>query len=274
MNDLLQWTNNNLALLISALNALFISALFVHFYFRAGSLLFLRDKLWHYLGGKESFYIAEFEQMRKDARELEHFRFEFNVPAHSIKDAQLFERWVSERKISLTSIKKAREYIDWNDFSNLGTKKINYQLRTRLILAWAISLYTAFAMLVALILSPYLFLHFNEPKSSDTFFMSTKEARFGYFVGSPKLNRENCTDSEIKEKIGKTYNITTNQIETICLAFTNENDQTHLHNEITKQRIAMSIFSALLLYFFFTAIKRSAKLSAAKKIHEELHSSS
>lgn len=91
MNDLLQWTNNNLALAVSALNAIFVSALFIHFYFRAGSLLFLRDKLWHYLGGKESFYMHELEQMRKDARELEHFRFEFNVPANSIKDAKQFE---------------------------------------------------------------------------------------------------------------------------------------------------------------------------------------
>lgn len=118
MNDLFQWTNNNLTLIVSILNALFISALFIHFYFRTGSLLFIRDKLWHYLGGKESFYTSELEQLRKDARELEHFRFEFNVPAQSIKDARLFERWVSEKEISLTSIKKAREYIDWSDFSD------------------------------------------------------------------------------------------------------------------------------------------------------------
>lgn len=274
MNDLLQWTNNNLALTVSALNAIFVSALFIHFYFRAGSLLFLRDKLWHYLGGKESFYTNELEQMRKDARELEHFRFEFNVPANCIKDAKQFENWVSENQIPLISIKRAREYIDWSDFSKLNTININYKIRTRLTLAWAITLYTAFAIFVAFILSPYLFLHFNEPNNSNTFFMSTKEARFGYFFGSPILNKESCRENNIKDDIKKSYNMTIKQIETICLAFTNEGDQKHLHNEIKKQRIAMSIFAVLLLYFFFTAIKRSIKLSAAKNINEQLRSSS
>jgi len=270
MNDLFQWTNNNLTLIVSILNALFISALFIHFYFRAGSLLFIRDKLWHYLGGKESFYTSELEQLRKDARELEHFRFEFNVPAQSIKDARLFERWVSEKEISLTSIKKAREYIDWSDFSDLKTKDFNYNIRSKITLTWAITLYATFALLVSLILSPYLFLHFGDPARSDTFYMTTKEARFGFFIGSPTLNIENCLDLKIRETVENTYNITDEQIEIICLAFSNEKDQEHLHNEISKQRIAMSLFAVMLLYFFFAAIKRSAKLSAARKIHEKL----
>lgn len=104
--------------------------------------------------------------------------------------------------------------------------------------------------------------------------MSTKEARFGYFFGSPILNKESCRENNIKDNIKKSYNMTITQIETICLAFTNEVDQKHLHNEIKKQRIAMSIFAALLLYFFFTAIKRSIKLSAARNINEQLRSSS
>ena len=57
--------------------AIHLSAIY-SLYFRAGSLLFIRDKLWHYTA-ERSFYTSELEQLRKDARELEHFRFEFNV---------------------------------------------------------------------------------------------------------------------------------------------------------------------------------------------------
>ena len=52
--------------------------------------------------------------------------------------------------------------------------------------------------------------------------MSTKEARFGFFIGSPTLNIENCLDLKIRETVENTYNITDEQIEIICLAFSNE----------------------------------------------------
>lgn len=271
MNELFEWTNNNLTLIVSILNTVALSVLFLHFYLRAGSLLFLRDKLWHYLGGKESFYTDELEQLRKDARELEHFRFEFNVPASSIKEAKKFENWVSSNEISLSEIKQARDYIEWKNFSNLSVKNLNYQLRLKWTLARAITLYAFFATFLSIILSPYLFLHFKESKETKNFFMSLEEARFGYFFGSPILNEDTCKDEAVTSRIMSISKMTSEHISIICSAFNSEKDQAHLRNELSKQRIGLSMFAALLLFFFFSALQRSAKLNAAKRIHQRFH---
>lgn len=93
--NIVDWTFQNYATLASMLSGIAICALIFYIYKRSGSLIFLRDLMWRFFGGSTKFEDEEYELVRKNLREVEYYRFEFNIPAQNLTETKLAEEWIS-----------------------------------------------------------------------------------------------------------------------------------------------------------------------------------
>lgn len=120
---IISWIMDNLTALASMAYAAAFIAFLLYVYTRAGSMHFLRDRIWRLLGGKSDFLIPDLQKLKLEVREIEHFRFEFGIPANTIQDIEQFEHWISANTISLKDATTAKEYIDWSNHNQLHIKK-------------------------------------------------------------------------------------------------------------------------------------------------------
>jgi hypothetical protein len=264
----INWTLTNLPALASIVYAIGFSSFLFYVYNRAGSMYFLRDRIWRLMGGKSDFYIPDLQKLKLEAREIEHFRFEFGVPARSIQEIQQFENWVKANNLSLKDIATAREYINWGDYSQLKLKEKNLGRIAKVFTFFGIT-FLALATFSFWAAAPnYLMASFDD---SPYFYISTKEAKFTMF-GEATINKSTCEDEKTLIEISKESDFPLQRIKVICDAYSDDKQFASLAKKIKEQRTAafsLSIFFALVMIYF---ARESAKAYAAQRVHSSLKS--
>lgn len=256
------WTLTNLPAIASLVYAASFIAFLLYIYTRAGSIHFLRDRVWRIMGGKSDFLIPELQKLKLEARELEHFRFEFGVPAKTIHEIQKFETWVNTNKLSLKDIATAREHINWSDYDQLKLKDKNLNTTEKILAFFGITFMTLSALSFLATAPNYLMASFDD---SPYFYISTTETKFSMF-GEEVININICNDKSMLTKISQKIDFPLQRIQTICEAYSNEEQLTIINNKIKDQRTAalsLSIFFTLIMFYF---ARESAKIYAAQRI--------
>ncbi|HEX8592336.1 MAG TPA: DUF6216 family protein [Pseudomonas sp.] len=262
------WFITNPTSIIVFLNLLLLAAGFVYIYRRAKSMLFLRDRLWRLLGGKADFAHEKFERMKREARELEHFRYEFNIPAHSLEQAEAFHEWQSQHRLQLGDVSLAKNYIDWRDFNALKMKVSLRQLRRINVAAMiaAILLYLVVALSFSLAASNYLMVSF---KDTPFFYVSEKDVKFSPF-GQPKLSSQTCESPEALQALDDETDFPPQRFSSICEEFGSPRIVEHIKTELSKQRIMLVSLGSMLFVFFLALVKAAVQRRAAKRLLEQL----
>lgn len=254
--------------IIVFLNLIVLAAGFVYIYRRARSLLFLRDRLWRLLGGKAEFANAKFEQMKREARELEHFRFEFNIPAHSLEQAEAFHGWQSRHRLQLGDVSLARDYIDWRDFNDLKMKFTLQQLKRRNIGAMiaAMLIYLAVALSFSLATSNYVLVSF---KDTPFFYVSEQDVKFSPF-GQPLLSAQTCASPQALQVLDDATDFPPQRFSSICEDFGSPGSVAHIKTELNTQRFMLVALGTMLFMFFLALVKAAVQRRAAKRLLEQL----
>lgn len=256
------------ATILLAANIVLISAIFLYIYNRAGSTLFIRDKLWRVLGGKTDFSTPAFQKLKEEARELEHFKFEFNVPATSLEEAKEFEKWVAAHNLPLFDILSARNYIDWTNFKSLKLKKTNFELRKSLSAITALLSYIFMVASCALATPNYFVAKLPNTKS---FYVSETKIKFSIFT-KDSLTIESCKSLQNVKEISRKFEFPLDTLKDICKDLENEAIQKKIRKEITTQRIAVGSLGVFLFLFFIHSAKTAFKISAAIRLRARLSS--
>ncbi|HUE92621.1 DUF6216 family protein [Pseudomonas sp.] len=262
----INWTLTNLPALASIVYAIAFSAFLLYVYKRAGSMHFLRDRIWRLMGGKSDFYIPDLQKLKLEAREIEHFRFEFGVPARTILEIQQFESWIKTNNLSLKDIATAREYIDWGNYEKLKLKDKNLGKIEKAFTTLGITFLTLAALSFWAVTPNYLMASFDD---SPYFYISTKETKLTIF-GENNINRIICEDETALITISKNNEFPLQRIKVICEAYSDDKQLASLAKKIKEQRTAalsLSIFFALVMIYF---ARESAKVYAAQRLRENL----
>lgn len=262
----INWTLTNLPALASLIYAIAFGAVLLYIYNRAGSMHFLRDRAWRIMGGKSDFYIPSLQKLKLEARELEHFRFEFGVPARTIQEIQKFETWIKANYLSLKDIATAREYIDWKDYDQLKLKDRNLGRIGKIFTALGI-IFLVLAVLSFWAVTPnYLMARFDD---SPYFYISTKKTRLTIF-GESTINKATCADETTLIKISKEGKFPLQRIKIICEAYSDDKQLVSIAKKIKEQRTAafsLSILFGLVMIYF---ARESAKVYAAQRVRDSL----
>lgn len=263
---IINWIMENITALASIAYAIIFVVFLLYVYTRAGSMHFLRDRIWRLMGGKSDFLIPDLQKLKLEARELEHFRFEFGIPANTIRNIELFEKWISDNEIYLKDAAAAKEYIDWADYDNLNIKRKNLTLSRKIFASFGF-FFLASATSFFLAATPnYLMASFDD---SPFFYISTKETKLSIF-GGVAVDSTTCKEEATLATISQENGFPLHRLKIICNAYDDEDQLKTLKKRINEQKMAaitLAIFCALAMFFF---ARESAKVSAAQRIKKIL----
>lgn len=266
MEEFFNWATSNVTTLASIANFIFITIVFIAIYFRAGSVLFMRDRIWKFLGGKSKFNINSFQRLKDNERELEHFRFEFGVPAIDLSEAESFERWVTTKNLPLREISRASKYIDWSDFANLKIKNVNLKIRKILAAVSAIFFYIFMTFSFALASSKYYIASFPD---TSYFYLSENNVKFSLF-SDHSLNSQTCKSPDILSRINKESDFPLEILNQFCEELHKEEVKEKIKRNLTGQRIALLTLGIFCLISLFFVIKNVSRIYAALRIQNRL----
>ncbi|MGE7993929.1 DUF6216 family protein [Pseudomonas sp. NPDC089554] len=244
---------------------------FLYFiYNRAGSLFFLRDLIWRSFGGKQNFDNPTLEQIRRELRELEHFRYEFNIPANSLSDAEHAHLWITTHGFRPADIGRSRNYIDWSDFTTLKFKHRRFDRKK------FAALYTILCIcFVGVMITPpftdtdYLMVSLKDAPEAPSFFVSKNDIKFDYFSPDDFLTVEKCRSSQTLKPFIR-EGLPEEKLDIICSLFIDSNYAVYVENGLREQRgfiigLLLMCFAAMILI-----VRKLSRMDRARELHLHL----
>lgn len=108
--------------------------LFIFFWWRAGSFFSLLNRLWRLIAGKADLHDPILNSLLQESLDLEKFQLIFGVRAETTADLHQFAEWKKANRVAMTSIHKARRWIDVTSTEMVRQPPKNY-VRRRLAVA-------------------------------------------------------------------------------------------------------------------------------------------
>lgn len=266
MSDKLNWAIANAALIAAVANLLFITTAFTYMYLRAGSILAVRDRLWRMLGGKSTFNTEALQHLKDDKRELEHFRFEFGIPALTMKEALLFEDWIYKNDLPLQDVTLAKKYIEWGDFNAIRIKSIKIKPRRIASGLFAVVFYVAMILSFALAVPSHVMIKLPD---TEYFYISKNNIKFSIFKDQD-LDTKSCNSTEKLLSISKETDLAITTLNSLCEDLPKERTQERIKSLLTGQRIALLTLGFFSLFSFYLVVRYSAKIHATRRLIERL----
>lgn len=265
-NSIVIWTFENHTVLAGLFSGLAIICLVLFIYYRSGSLILLRDLMWRFLGGSIKFENIDFETSRKNLREVEHYRFEFNIPAQTLEDAALAENWIKNSSFSHRDIASIKAYIDWSDFKNLNFKTTSFSTKVEHVFAAGL----VFFLLLIFITPPltstnYLMVSLRGSSDTPAFYISENNAKFTTF-SKKLLTPTECSSSNALQGFIQP-NLSENDLDQICDLFLDPNYIENVQNGLKKQRTLLMFIALLSIFAAFCLLVKLTRIRTARKLY-------
>lgn len=228
-------TPENLTIISSISSGLLVISCLFYFYHRARSTFFLRDRLWKLIGGKSEFHTPTFEASRKEARELEHFRMEFRVPAESLKEAQAYLTWQSRINIPARKIAFVYNHFDWSNFSSpkVKTKKIQSKINVFTIPTVALIILCSLSFMIPT--SPYVLASLPE---TPRFYIG--KYSFKFTLLGENFDKHTCEDNALLKRESGASNFPIETSTEICKSIKDGSAKETI-DKLFKEQIAAGI---------------------------------
>lgn len=264
----LTWYVENLAALSSIATLVAIVWLLGFIYRRSGSLLFLRDWVWRFFGGKPHFETQRFERMRKDLRELEYYRYEFNIPANTLLEADQAEEWMYDNGFSPREFGRVKHYIDWRDFTALCfiTRRFSqWRINTLFILAMALLVGVAVAL--PLTDTKYLMVSLKNAPQTPSFYLSEDNVKFGLWSDA-RLTVDQCrTSAALQPFIQPDF--PEKKLDIICSFFIDKTYSQYVRDGLSEQRGLLLGFVFLSMFGMIVLVLFIARMEVARKLYRQ-----
>jgi len=265
--NVLTWTFENYATIASAFSGLITCALIIYIYQRSGSVFFLRDLIWKFFGGTTEFENKTYERNRKELREIEHYRFEFNIPAQSLQHTELVEAWISKNDYSHRDISKVKNYIDWKNFKTIRFKEKLFSKNAERLLIILLGLF----MLIISIALPltsidYLMVSLKNAPNTPSFYLSQNNAKFK-ILSDTVLTISDCRSSDSLQKF-ILPNLSEKNLDSICSVFLDPKYNDYIERGLKAQRGFLFFITTLSIFIVIYALIRLHRLTLARSLHD------
>jgi hypothetical protein len=144
--------------------------LLAFFWWRAGSIRSVLDRVWHLLAGRVDVNDPILKELLINSRDLERFQFTYRLKAESLADVHKLHAWSKQHKVDIAHLSKAREWVDVTRPELIKEPPGSY-IRWR---GWlAVAIVVVVYVLGALLLPPGALLHM---KVSGTYFRAQESS--------------------------------------------------------------------------------------------------
>lgn len=268
-NNLASWTFSNFTAIATLFSGLAVCAIVLYIFSRSGSLMFLRDMMWNFFSGSSKFETPEYEKARIKLREIEHYRFEFNIPAQTFEHTKLAEKWISKHDFSHRDIARLRQYIVWKDFRNLHFKTGLFSTTRQCLIGAALIL----SLIIIAITPPlagtkYLMVSLTDSPNTPSFYLSEYNAKFS-ILSDDYLTTSECGSASTLKKFLKP-NLDESELSRICSLFNDPNYAQHIRTGLKEQRGFLLTIALIFTLTTFSLLVRFSRLYLARSLHAKL----
>ena len=267
------WSIENLVPLAGVGAPVLLGLLLWFIYRRAGSLYFLRDLIWRIFGGTTEFdNQSQFDTLRKELREIEYFRYEFNIPAKNLHEANLAHRWIVDNGLAPGDLSRNRAYIDWSDFNapRFATDKFSPK-RFRCFIALLAILGVLLAPLPMASQSPYMMVWLKNEPDSPAFYLSQQDIKFEMWLPDDKLTLDQCRSSEKLAPF--TRYMPEENLDTICSFFMAPDYALEVEKGLKGQRWFLAVVSAMLFLGLVLVVLKLSRMQRAQTVYNRFTAS-
>lgn len=261
------WSIENLAPLAGIGAPILLGILLWFIYRRAGSLYFLRDLIWRIFGGTTEFdNHSQFDTLRKELREIEYFRYEFNIPAKNLHEANLAHRWIVDNGLAPGDLSRNRAYIDWSDFNapRFATGKFSPK-RFKYFIALLAILGVLLAPLPMASQSPYMMVWLKNEPDAPAFYLSQQDIKFEMWFPDDKLTLDQCRSSERLAPF--TRYMPEKNLDTICSFFMATDYAVEVEKGLKGQRRFLAVVSAILFLGLVLVVLKLSRMQRAQTVY-------
>jgi len=238
-------------------------------YSRAGSLYFLRDLIWRSFGGKTEFDDqSPLNAMRKELRDIEFFRYEFNIPATNLHEAALAHRWIIENGFSPSDIGRNRRYMDWADFNapNFATHRFARK-KFGWLFGFLIVLVCAIAPVPLASESKYLMVSLKDSPDTPSFYVSENDIKFEMWRPERFLTAEKCRTPEGRQPFNA-Y-LADDTLDIVCSFFMDPGYTSHVEKGLKEQRSILGGFALICMVGMILAVLKLARMERASALYQQ-----
>lgn len=87
-------------------------ALLFFFWWRAGSIRSVLDRIWHLVAGKGEVNDPLLKELLVNSRDLERFQFTYRIRVDSLADVHILHAWSNRHNVDVATLAKASEWVD------------------------------------------------------------------------------------------------------------------------------------------------------------------
>ncbi|AFO48982.1 hypothetical protein DZA28_23955 [Pseudomonas alloputida] len=237
-------------------------------YRRAGSLYFLRDLIWRIFGGTTEFHThSQLNKLRKELREIEYFRYEFNIPAKNLHEASLAHRWIVDNGFTPGDLSRSRAYIDWSDFSapRFATARLSQNRFKRLFALLAVLGALMFPLSMAN-QSEYMMVWLKNDPKSPAFYLSQQDIKFEMWFPDEKLTLDKCRSSNSLAPF--TRYLPEEKLDTICSFFMDPDYAAQVEKGLKGQRGLLTGLAAIMFVGLVLVVLKLSRMERAQKLYK------
>ncbi|AYN17418.1 hypothetical protein CHR29_20565 [Pseudomonas monteilii] len=262
------WSVETLAPLGGVGTLILIGLLLWFIYRRAGSLYFLRDLIWRSFGGTTEFDShSQLNTLRRELREIEFFRYEFNIPANNLHEACLAHRWIVDNGFAPGDLSRNRAYIDWSDFDEPKFATARFSRgRFKGFLALLIVLFALITPLPVANQSEYLMVSLKNDPASPAFYLSQQDIKFEMWFPDEKLTLDQCRSSESLAPF--TRYMPEEKLDTICSFFMAPDYAAQVEKGVKGQRALLTGLAAILFLGLLLTVLKLSRMERAQKLYK------
>ncbi|KXO75503.1 MULTISPECIES: DUF6216 family protein [Stutzerimonas stutzeri subgroup] len=213
MSDLSLSSISFVATLLEVLGIIILIVIFIKFFLRAGSILFLKDRFWRLLGGKPVFHDVRSQLLFQELREIEHFRAEYGFSVSSLSDIDDYLVWRSRHNVPVGLFKDVASKIKKNTAGEIYLAAEHYGLKR--FFGWAgLALCGVWIALSAVVFStPYVLASFKA--TGERFYYGEGSFKLGLWASPVTLDQ--CKQDPISYVITEyAKRFTEDQLEMLC----------------------------------------------------------
>jgi hypothetical protein len=222
------------------------AALLAFFWWRAGSIRSVLDRVWHLLAGSTDVNDPILKEVLMNSRELERFRFTYRIRVDSLDDVHKLHAWSQKHRLDIATLSKAREWVDVTRPELIKEPPKHYvQWRVGM----ALSLLALVYVLGALLLPSGALLHM---KASGTYFRM-QESSFQHPLWLWSVSSSDCKTNVAE--VERTTGFTPEEAELICGMLLDGKAKSLIDDNETVQRsmfvgafVLLALWSALFLW--------------------------
>ena len=206
--------------------------------------------------------------MRKDLRELEYYRYEFNIPAKTLREADLAEDWMYSNEFAPRDFGRVKRYIEWGDFTALNfiTRRFA-QWRINCFFVLAFVLLAGVAIAVPLIESKYLMVSLKNAPDAPSFYLSEDNVKFGIWSDNV-LMVEHCRSSESLQAF-LLPGLPEEKLDIICSFFLDKNYNKYVREGLSEQRgLLFSLVLVSMAWMIYLVIL-IARMEVARRLYRQ-----